>query len=236
MAIKTHTVRVWDWPVRLTHWSFALLVPAMWITADNSQWGWHMRLGHVLLALLIFRVIWGVIGTDTARFSSFVKGPLAVIGYLRGGYDEKGNKGHSPLAALAVLALLGLMSVQVGMGLFAGDPFDGATGPLNPLVGVMTADRITTTHEWFWWLVFGMIGQLGLEHVDVDRVGLREAQHRAQLAESLAGVGQVAARDLLRALVGGVDRRGGHRSTPPASAVCLNCTGIAPPSASLRSG
>jgi len=158
MAIKTHSVRVWDWPVRLTHWSFALLVPAMWITADNSQWGWHMRLGHVLLALLIFRVIWGVIGTDTARFSSFVKGPLAVIGYLRGGYDEKGNKGHSPLAALAVLALLGVMSVQVGMGLFAGDPFDGATGPLNPLVGVMTADRITTTHEWFWWLVFGMIG------------------------------------------------------------------------------
>jgi cytochrome b len=130
----------------------------MWITADNSQWAWHMRLGHVLLALLIFRVIWGVIGTDTARFSSFVKGPLAVIGYLRGGYDEKGNKGHSPLAALAVLALLGLMSVQVGMGLFAGDPFDGATGPLNPLVGVMTADWITTTHEWFWWLVFGMIG------------------------------------------------------------------------------
>ncbi|MEM7780556.1 MAG: cytochrome b/b6 domain-containing protein [Pseudomonadota bacterium] len=158
MAVKTEPKRIWDLPVRLTHWSFALLVPAMWITADNSQWGWHIRLGHVLLALLIFRVIWGVIGTDTARFASFVKGPAAVIGYLRGRYDERGNKGHSPLAALAVLSLLGLMFAQVGMGLFAGDPFDGATGPLNPLVGVGTADMLTDTHEWFWWVLAGMIG------------------------------------------------------------------------------
>lgn len=156
--VRTQPVRVWDLPVRLTHWSFALLVPAMYFTADNSQWGWHIRLGHVLLALLIFRVIWGVIGTDTARFASFVKGPGAVLGYLTGRYDDKANMGHSPLGALAVLALLSLMFAQVGMGLFAGDPFDGATGPLNPLVGVMTADWLTETHEWFWWVLFGMIG------------------------------------------------------------------------------
>lgn len=154
----TRAIRIWDWPVRLTHWSFVALLPAMYFTAENSEWGWHMRLGHVLLALLIFRVIWGFAGTDTARFASFVKGPGAVLGYLRGGYDYSRNKGHSPLAALSVLALLGLMFAQVGMGLFAGDPYDGATGPLNSLVGVMTADTITDTHEWFYWVVFGMIG------------------------------------------------------------------------------
>lgn len=153
----TRAIRIWDWPVRVMHWSFVALIPAMYFTAENSEWGWHMRLGHVLLALLVFRVIWGVIGTDTARFASFVKGPGAVLGYLRGAYDYSAHKGHSPLAALSVLALLGVMAAQVTMGLFAGDPYDGATGPLNPLVGVMTADTITDTHEWFYWVIFAMI-------------------------------------------------------------------------------
>lgn len=143
--------------MRVFHWSLVLLLPAMYLTADNSAWGWHMRLGHVLLALLIFRVIWGFIGTRTARFSSFVKGPGGVLRYLRGDYDENRETGHSPLGALAVLALLGFTFAQVAMGLFAGDPFDGATGPLNPLVGVGTADTLTDTHEWFYYVVFGMI-------------------------------------------------------------------------------
>jgi cytochrome b len=169
---QTHEVRVWDWPVRLTHWSFVALIPAMYLTAENSQWGWHMRLGHVLLALLVFRVIWGVIGTDTARFSTFVKGPRAVIDYLRGRHDYKQRKGHSPLAALSVLTLLGLMFAQVGMGLFAGDPFDGATGPLNSLVGVMTADTITETHEWFVYVIFAMIG---LHIIAIGVIGVMQA-------------------------------------------------------------
>lgn len=157
-AAPTHSIKIWDWPVRLTHWSFVVLLPAMYFTADNSEWGLHMRLGHVLLALIIFRVIWGVIGSDTARFSSFVKGLLAILAYLRGGYPPLEHKGHTPLGALSVVALLGLTLAQLSMGLFAGDPYDGATGPLNALVGVGTADFLTDTHEWFYWVVFGMIG------------------------------------------------------------------------------
>ena len=65
-----HTVKIWDWPVRVTHWSFAALIPAMWFTAEYSHWWWHTRLGVVLLALLLFRVLWGFVGTETARFSS----------------------------------------------------------------------------------------------------------------------------------------------------------------------
>jgi cytochrome b len=170
--VATRTIRIWDWPVRLTHWSFVVLVPAMYLTAENSEWGWHIRLGHVLLALLVFRVIWGFVGTDTARFGDFVKGPGAVLSYLRGGWDYSRHKGHSPLAALSVLALLGLMFAQVGMGLFAGDPYDGATGPLNPLVGVMTADTITETHEWFYWTIFAMIA---LHVVAVGVIGAMQA-------------------------------------------------------------
>ncbi len=158
MADKTEAVSIWDVPVRVTHWSLALLVPAMWFTADNSLWYWHTRLGHVLLALLIFRVIWGFVGTDTARFRSFVRGPASVLDYLRGNYDAKREIGHNPLGALAVIAMLSVIAAQVAMGLFAGDPYDGATGPLNALVGVGTADWITDTHEWFVYAVFGMIG------------------------------------------------------------------------------
>ncbi|MEP0190579.1 MAG: cytochrome b/b6 domain-containing protein [Erythrobacter sp.] len=155
MAQVESNVRVWDLPVRVSHWGFALLVPAMWYTAEYSHWGWHKRFGLVLLGLLVFRFLCGCFGTRTARFVSFVKGPRAVLAYLRG--HGASGVGHTPIGALSVVALLLAMSVQVGMGLFAGDPYDGATGPLNILVGVETADWLTNTHEWFYWVVLGLV-------------------------------------------------------------------------------
>lgn len=151
-----HTVRVWDLPVRLCHWAFALLIPAMWWTAENSEWAWHKRLGLLLLGLLIFRITWGLVGSRTARFASFVRGPGAILSYLRG--ETSGSIGHNPLGALSVVALLLAMLLQVSFGLFAGDPFDGATGPLNPLVGVMTADMLTDWHEAFFDVVVVLVG------------------------------------------------------------------------------
>ena len=154
--MATQAVKVWDLPLRLTHWSFAVLVPAMWLTAENSAWGWHMRLGHVLLALVIFRIIWGFVGTRTARFGQFLRGPGGILAYLRGQYDKDRVIGHNPLGALAVVALLSVMLAQAGMGLFSGDPYDGATGPLNALVGVGTADMLTDWHETFFYVVAGL--------------------------------------------------------------------------------
>ena len=156
-VMATRSVKVWDLPVRVTHWSFAVLIPAMYITAENHAMGWHMRLGHLLLALLVFRFVWGFVGTRTARFSNFVKGPGAIAEYLRLHPDHRRSIGHSPLAALSVLALLGAMLAQVVMGLFSGDPFDGATGPLNDLVGVSTADTITETHEAFFYAIVALV-------------------------------------------------------------------------------
>jgi cytochrome b len=152
-------VRVWDPLLRITHWSFALLIPAMWWTAENSKWAWHRRIGLVLLGILVFRVLWGFLGPETARFASFVKGPRAVIAYLRGELAGAAQMiGHSPVGGLSTVVLLGAMLTQVSMGLFAGDPFDGMTGPLNPLVGVGLADMITEWHETFFWVVVGLIG------------------------------------------------------------------------------
>jgi cytochrome b len=151
-------VRVWDPLMRLCHWSFALLVPAMWLTAENAQWAWHRRLGLVLLGILAFRILWGFVGSETARFSSFVHGPRTVIAYLRGRMADTARQiGHSPLGGWSTLALIGALLLQVSMGLFAGDPFDGMTGPLNPLVGTLLADRLTSWHETFFWVLTGLI-------------------------------------------------------------------------------
>jgi cytochrome b len=150
-------VRVWDALLRLAHWSFPLLIAAMWWTAENDKWALHRRIGLVLLGVLAFRVLWGFIGPETARFASFVKGPGAVLAYLRGQTGAGPAIGHSPLGGWSTMVLLAAMLLQVGMGLFSGDPYDGMTGPLNPLVGVMTADTITELHESFFNVLAGLI-------------------------------------------------------------------------------
>lgn len=138
-------IRVWDLPVRICHWGFAVLIPAMWWTAENSEMGWHKRLGIMLLALLAFRIMWGFFGSSTARFSQFLKGPAAVISYLRGRtYREIG---HNPAGGWSAFALLLVLSVQVVSGLFSGDIYDGATGPLNEHVRIGTAGQLTDLHE-----------------------------------------------------------------------------------------
>lgn len=149
-------VSVWDPLLRLTHWSFALLIPALWWTAENDKWALHKRLGLVLFGLLVFRILWGFLGPETARFAQFVKGPRAVMAYLRDG--AKGvSLGHSPLGGWSTLVLIGAMLVQVSLGLFAGDPYDGTTGPLNALVSVRSADTISDLHETFFWVVAALV-------------------------------------------------------------------------------
>ena len=150
-------VRVWDGLLRLAHWSFPLLIAAMWWTAENDKWALHRRIGLVLLGVLVFRVVWGFLGPETARFAQFVKGPGAVLAYLRGDRSAGLAIGHSPLGGWSALALIGAMLAQVGLGLFAGDPYDGMTGPLNSLVGVTLADTITDLHETFFNVLLGLI-------------------------------------------------------------------------------
>jgi cytochrome b len=104
-----------------------------------------------VLTLLIFRLLWGFVGSSTARFASFVRGPKAVSSYLRGSWQ---GIGHNPLGALSVLALLGATAVQVGLGLIAEDEDGIVTGPLYKLVSVETSDWARELHEsWFYVLL-----------------------------------------------------------------------------------
>jgi cytochrome b len=143
-------VRVWDLPTRLFHWSLSLAVVAAVVTAKvgGNAMVWHMRLGLFVLALLVFRLVWGFVGGRWSRFSSFLFPPRHVAAYLRGDAVPEAhfNVGHSPLGALSVLALLALLIAQVTTGLVADDEV-ATTGPLNRFVDATLGLRATGWHE-----------------------------------------------------------------------------------------
>jgi cytochrome b len=132
MAIKTGG-KVWDGPTRLFHWLLVGLFAYSWWTAKHDQIDRHQVSGIVLLALLVFRLIWGIVGGSTARFSHFVKAPRHVLAYLRGS-NALPSPGHNPLGAYSVVALLVLLVIQVVAGLFAVDVDGLESGPLSYLV------------------------------------------------------------------------------------------------------
>ena len=138
---------MWDLPVRLVHWLLAALIAFSWWSVHNHHTDWHIWSGCAILTLLIFRILWGFVGSSTARFTSFVRGPLTVGRYLRGRWS---GIGHTPLAALSVVALLGASAIQVGLGLFSEDEDGIYLGPLSRLVSSDVSDRAAGMHAaWF---------------------------------------------------------------------------------------
>ncbi len=126
-----HTIRIWDLPTRLFHWSLAAATIAMVVTAKvEGAMQWHFRLGYVVLALLVFRLAWGLVGGRWSRFASFLYSPAALWRYLGGRSDAaRDHAGHSPLGALSVFALLLALALQVLSGLASDDEI-AFTGPL----------------------------------------------------------------------------------------------------------
>lgn len=139
-------VRVWDLPTRLVHWALAVLVVVAWLTG-GEQMNIHRYAGYGILGLLIFRLYWGVVGGSTARFSQFVKGPGAVLAYVRGWRGAPASFGHNPLGALSVLLLVVLLISQVGLGLFAIDINGMESGPFARFVDFETGRQASDLHE-----------------------------------------------------------------------------------------
>ncbi|MFM6932675.1 MAG: cytochrome b/b6 domain-containing protein [Novosphingobium sp.] len=156
--------RLWDLPIRVVHWSLVVLLPLMWWTAEEHDVDLHKTLGYGILALVAFRIIWGFVGSSNARFGQFLKGPGAVIDYVRGTFSGGPNKvhaGHNPAGGWSVLVLLLLLATQVGIGLFAQDVDGLASGPLAYLVSYDTADTMRERHE----LVFNLILAFVVLHI-----------------------------------------------------------------------
>ncbi len=141
-------VKLWDGPVRLVHWLLVALIGFSW-WASEDHLNWHRWSGYAIIGLLVFRIWWGFAGGEAARFSSFVKGPRAIAGYLRtvGRRDVAVTPGHNPLGALSVIAILLALIAQVGLGLFAMDDDGLYEGPLAFLISIDAAEEIADLHE-----------------------------------------------------------------------------------------
>ena len=140
---------VWDLPTRLFHWTLVGLIAFSWWSAEEEHLDWHIWSGIAVLTLLVFRILWGFVGSSTARFANFLQGPRGIFDYLR---DMKGWRpvGHTPLGALSVLAMVGAIAVQVGLGLFALDKDGLYEGPLAFLISIDAAEEVADLHEdWF---------------------------------------------------------------------------------------
>ena len=148
------TQPVWDAPVRLVHWLLAGLIAFSWWSVHHHHTDWHIWSGCAILTLLIFRLLWGFVGSSTARFSTFVRGPKTVFAYLRGGWS---GVGHTPLGALSIIVIFLALFVQVGLGLISEDEDGIYTGPLSGLVSINTSDTARDVHELWFNVVLGLI-------------------------------------------------------------------------------
>jgi cytochrome b len=147
------SVRVWDLPTRLFHWALAVCVLGAYISVKvgGNAIDWHARFGYAALSLILFRLVWGIVGPRYARFAQFIKGPREIIAVLRGRAWR--GLGHSPVGAVSVLLMLVVFGLQSVLGLFTTDEiaFDG------PLVNYASSDwvnRATNLHNQSeWWLI-----------------------------------------------------------------------------------
>jgi cytochrome b len=142
-------VLIWDAPVRLFHWLLVLCFAGAYLTAESDAWRLvHVTFGYTMAGLLVFRILWGWIGTRHARFTDFVRGPRAVIAYLKSlwrGTPEH-HAGHNPAGGLAILALLGLAALVTASGwaTYQGsewleDVHEGLANAMLALVGIHVA-------------------------------------------------------------------------------------------------
>lgn len=140
-------MRIWDLPTRLFHWLLAVLVGSAWLSAEMEWMRLHVWCGLTIMSLLIFRVIWGFIGSDTARFAYFLKSPIAAFRHLSHitRREPDTETGHNAAGGWMVIGMLAILSVQVATGLCAND--DVMTeGPLALRAGKDLSDKLTHIH------------------------------------------------------------------------------------------
>jgi cytochrome b len=149
------SVKVWDLPVRVMHWLLIVLIVVSWLTAEFDLLPLHHLSGYLILALVMTRIVWGFIGSTTARFTHFVKGPKAIAAYAATVFQRGGKAivGHNPLGALSIVIMLGLLLLQTILGLFTEDADGVGPGPLADLVTRQTGRAVAEAHE----LVFNVL-------------------------------------------------------------------------------
>ena len=155
----SHTVRVWDLPTRVFHWALALCIVGLVITGNigGNAMVWHFRIGLTVLALLMFRLVWGLVGGRWSRFGAFIYSPRSTLNYLRGRGKPEHSVGHTPTGAGSVFALLMVLVAQVGSGLISDDEI-ASSGPLVRFVSSATVNLATNYHKNIGkWIILGLV-------------------------------------------------------------------------------
>jgi cytochrome b len=149
-APPPESLPAWDLPIRLFHWALVLLVVCSVTTGllGGNLMKWHMRSGYAILTMLLFRLAWGVLGSPTARFASFLRGPASVMEHVRDLLARRPSfhLGHNPLGGWMVVVMIAALLFQAAIGLFANDDIS-TEGPLYYLVSKELSDRLTSLHK-----------------------------------------------------------------------------------------
>ena len=157
-------VAVWDLATRAFHWLLVALLGFSWVSGElGGSWlKWHFWSGYTILTLVVFRIFWGFIGSSTARFASFIRGPAAAFAHLRHVLNREPDReiGHNPLGGWMIVVMLLCLLLQAGTGLFANDDIM-IEGPLAAKVSSATSAWLTTVHK----LNFRVIVVLGGLHI-----------------------------------------------------------------------
>lgn len=153
--------KIWDPLLRGFHWLLAASVITTWLLGKfgPAQMTLHFWLGYFIIGLLAFRLVWGFIGPETARFSHFVRGPGAILRYASGMFRREPSyfHGHNPLGALSVIAMLALLAAQATTGLYV-DPEDYINvGPLADTVSSATRKTMLSLHHIMSSLIFVLV-------------------------------------------------------------------------------
>ena len=172
---------VWDVFVRCFHWSLVTLFAVSVACGKvGGEWMvWHMRSGYAILALVIFRLLWGFVGGAYARYGSFLTGPVRGFKFAKG-LLSKGHEqviGHNPVGGWMVIVLLLLLAVQGGLGLFSNDEI-ATSGPLARYVSDATSITLMSRHRWIGDGLLILVGvhiAAVLFHVFVKKEGLIHA-------------------------------------------------------------
>lgn len=153
-------LKIWDLPTRLFHWSLAVLFLLSWVSAEFDLFTIHYYSGYALLTLVLFRLIWGIVGSDTSKILGYLKSPPAVLRYMGALGDRRPGHhiGHNPMGGYAVVALIGLLTAQIGTGLFAQDIDFVNAGPLADMVSFEAGNQASELHHLFFDLLLILVG------------------------------------------------------------------------------
>lgn len=148
----TADLRVWDLPVRVMHWSLVIGIAVCWWSGVNNELEYHTYSGYAVLWIVLLRLYWGLVGSSTARFVNFVRGPKAILDYAATLHrrDTPHSHGHNALGAISIVLMLGLVLAVVILGLFAVDVDGLYSGPMSLYVSFKQGRKLAHLHyDWF---------------------------------------------------------------------------------------